>query len=215
MGKPPRRLPRGPRGEAALVAVGEAEAEAEAECLAGVADALEGRTIACVEWEATTWVEKLIDSIRTWWAWVGSGVAWRAWEVGDAATGIGREGSELPMAGMWLEWTAGRRFSLAAAVGVTIAGAAGAVGAGVDCAARTLCEYEEAWTDSAICIAAMAAGTGFPKPSSSSSTLEDPTGIKGKLPKASLPPGLGLEGAAVAPMARSARDRYEACMMSF
>jgi hypothetical protein len=63
----------------------------------------------------------------------------------------------------------------------------------------------------------MAAGKGLSNPSSSvSSTLEDPDGLKGKPPV--MPPklsalGLGAAGAAMAPTARSAREKYEACII--
>lgn len=70
--------------------------------------------------------------------------------------------------------------------------------------------------DSACSIACMAAGNGLSNPSSSSSTLDVPDGLKGKppvtSPKLSLG-GLGAAGAAMAPMARRAIEMYEACIM--
>lgn len=48
---------------------------------------------------------------------------------------------------------------------------------------------------------------------SSSSTLELPEGMKGKLPSKGLPSALGIFGTAAAPMAKTARETYEVCIM--
>lgn len=65
------------------------------------------------------------------------------------------------------------------------------------------------WADSACSKACMAAGKGLSNPSlSGSSTEDEPDGLKGNPPAISPKPllGLGAEGAAIAPMAKRARE---------
>lgn len=72
--------------------------------------------------------------------------------------------------------------------------------------------YVPACACSTACIAAIYAGTGLDMPSSSS-TLELPVGMKGKVPSKGLPSALGMFGMAAAPIAKTARETYEVSMV--